>query len=239
MKLMAWVLGILFAVWLIAFTCFKFADLGCAQDWTICAHETGVWLRKLVLLEWASKWQTLIAGICALVAGAFVMFAANRTAHFARVTDHEARKRQSTIACSLISDEFRDAAYQIAHYPPDRTRNYFPSTSAYLPSLSQINPMLSSIISATKRDALLHIEDSLAKMLYGGVSPVARHKEAAKCYAIWRILFHISENMKDNGTFDLFNEGSIPAKELNNMLISLAVSPKSLTGLSGFFDWSK
>ncbi len=239
MKLLGWALGALFAVWLTAFVGIKIYDLGCAADPYACVTETLIWLRKLVLLEWASKWQTLIAGICALFAGAFVMFAANRTAHFARVNDQEARKRQSTIACSLISDEFRDAAYQIAHYAPDRTRDYFPSTSTYLPSLSLINPMLSSIISATKRDALLHIEDSLAKLLYGGVSPIAPHKEAAKCYVIWRILFHISENMEDDGTYDLFNEGSIPAKELKTMLSGLAVSPRSLTGLSGFFDWSK
>ncbi|NNV19429.1 MULTISPECIES: hypothetical protein [Brucella] len=75
MKLLGWALGALFAVWLTAFTYFKWADLGCAQDWTICAMETGVWFRKLVLLEWASKWQTLLGGLAAVLAGTFVLFA--------------------------------------------------------------------------------------------------------------------------------------------------------------------
>ncbi|RLL71690.1 hypothetical protein D8666_19695 [Ochrobactrum soli] len=239
MKKIAWAAGVLFAVWLTAFIWIKWSDLGCSQDWTVCAHETGIWFRKLVLLEWASKWQALIAGIGALLGGAFVIIAANRTADLARFTEQETRKRQATIACSLISDEFRDAAYQIAHYAPDRARSYFPSTSTYLPALSQINPMLSSIVSSTKRDALLHIEDSLAKSVSGGVSPSVRHMEAAKCYVIWRILSHISENLTDTGTYDLFKEGSIPANELLFMLKGLAVRPQSITGLSGFFDWSK
>lgn len=75
MKLLGWALGALFVVWLTAFTWFKGAELGCAQDWTVCAHETGVWFRKLVLLEWASKWQTLLGGLAAVLAGTFVLFA--------------------------------------------------------------------------------------------------------------------------------------------------------------------
>lgn|GEM_PF-3705111 len=77
MKILAWAAGVLFAVWLTAFFSIKVYDLGCVTSPSICFTETGVWLRKLVLLEWTSKWQTLISGLCALLAGALLVYATN------------------------------------------------------------------------------------------------------------------------------------------------------------------
>ncbi|UKK94966.1 hypothetical protein L7D45_14530 [Brucella pseudogrignonensis] len=75
MKLIAWALGTLFAVWLAAFVGIKIYDLNCVANPSVCFTETGIWLRKFVLLEWASKWQTLLGGLAAVLAGTFVLFA--------------------------------------------------------------------------------------------------------------------------------------------------------------------
>lgn len=73
MKIIVWVLGVAFAAWLLAFIGIKVYDLGCVSNPSVCVVETGIWLRKLVLLEWASKWQTLLAGVGAVAGGAFVL----------------------------------------------------------------------------------------------------------------------------------------------------------------------
>lgn len=105
MKLIAWAFGTLFAVWLAAFVSIKVYDLGCVNEPSICLSETGVWFRKLVLLEWASKWQTLISGVCAVAAGGFVLIAAkyqiddNRT----RLANEKRRQTYSDIFVAFQS----------------------------------------------------------------------------------------------------------------------------------------
>ncbi|NIH74440.1 hypothetical protein FHV99_001647 [Ochrobactrum sp. P20RRXII] len=76
MKRILWLVGALGTVivaWFIAFTVLKFNELDCLAKPSFCVIETGNWFRKLILLEWASKWQTLLAGICAVAGGAFVL----------------------------------------------------------------------------------------------------------------------------------------------------------------------
>ncbi len=111
MKFIAWAVGALFAVWLTAFVGIKIYDLGCVASPTVCVDETGIWLRKLVLLEWTSKWQTLISGLCALFAGGFVLFAAK-----AQIKDNNA-KLVSEERKKLYSDVF-DAFHAIVQLGP-------------------------------------------------------------------------------------------------------------------------
>ncbi len=107
MKFIAWAVGALFAVWLVAFTWIKWSDLGCSQDWTICAHETGIWFRKLVLLEWASKWQTLIAGALAVTGGLATIWSAKITLS-SQQESAKAREHAQLIAdISYVAELFR------------------------------------------------------------------------------------------------------------------------------------
>lgn len=111
MKFIAWTVGALFAVWLVAFVGIKIYDLGCVASPSICIAETGIWLRKLVLLEWASKWQTLISGLCALLAGGFVLLAAK-----AQIRDSHA-KHISEQRKKITSDIF-NAFHSIVQLGP-------------------------------------------------------------------------------------------------------------------------
>lgn len=107
MKLLGWGLAVLLAVWLAAFVGIKIYDLDCIANPSGCFAEAGIWLRKLVLLEWVSKWQTLIAGALAVTGGLATIWSAKITLsaqqEFAKAREHA----QLIADISYVAELFR------------------------------------------------------------------------------------------------------------------------------------
>lgn len=140
MKLLGWGVAFLFAVWLIAFTWIKWSDLGCSQDWTICVQETGIWFRKLVLLEWASKWQPLLAGIFALSGGAATIMAVKMQAKINEAKDFKQKRDDIISHATYLSELFRRCAFFQAGFNDDKDLSQWTDVVHSIKFISQVNP---------------------------------------------------------------------------------------------------
>ncbi|WP_273772918.1 hypothetical protein [Brucella intermedia] len=161
MKIIAWAAGVLFAVWLTAFTLIKWSDLGCSQNWTICAHETGIWFRKLVLLEWASKWQTLLAGLGAVVGGAFVLWAAKTEISESR-KDAIVRTNQQLSQEMFVAFQTLLKALRSWQTNPDVRSVYLDQSMTAIASITKCCPQLATELSVLlTRVRLTHSTSSI------------------------------------------------------------------------------
>ena len=206
-----------------------------------CGSEYWEGIRWMVLLKWVLPYQTLIGGIAALAAGAFVLLAARQTSSDARSDSLAARKQSSTVACSILSGELRDAWYllgkqgllQLLPTPPIQTP--FTQFSTYIPLLHAVDPFIAALTSAVKRDADTEFMSAPKPFGYN-----EREIVAARCLAVSRILEFVSNNLQENATFRFGSDGPrVPGKGLHELLSKVGVSPRQLYGLDVFFDWSK
>lgn len=219
-----------FVAWHYESTCGVFFSRAClGQYWDA--------LRWLVLFKWVQPYQTLIGGAAALAAGTFVLVAAKQTAQEMRASENANKRQNAAVACSIIADEFRDARIHLrgsglGYASILRPRYSFVHSATYMPSLHAIDPMLGSVVSATRRD----IEEHLVS---GPTSNSFRANDvaSAKCFAAWHLLISVSERLHADGTFALRGGTKIPAGELRRLLEGTKVSPRELTGLYHLFDW--
>ena len=200
------------------------------------SSETGAKIWKIfgdiILFKGVSKYQTLLAGLAAIIGGSFVLI----TAKMSSAKADEARllkQRQDAIAaCTLVSIEFRQAAYQMIYYKYENDIPYFTNTASFLPKLANIDPMLADIVASCKNNAMLFLmkdrQNSSVKSL---------HTTALECYMIWQILLYVAENIKPDGSFDLRNTSKIPPKDMWPVIKSLLAQPKDAIGYWAFFDW--
>lgn len=220
-----------FLAWHYESTCGVFFSASCmSQYWE--------GLRWIILLKWVETFQTLIGGVAALAAGAFVLIAAKHSGKEAREAANAAKRQSAIIACSIIADEFRDANIHVSTSPlgfPSFAQPKFSFThsSTYMPSLHAIDPMLGSIVSACRRDIDMHLGTRTMSPSF-----MADRLASAKCLAIWHLLISISGKLSADGTFALSAGNLIPAGELQSLLKGLPVKPKELIGLYYLFDWA-
>lgn len=203
-----------------------------------CLSEYWDGLRWIILLKWVSTYQTLIAGMLAVAAGAFALIAARHSTATTLALEDAKSKRSAIIACSIVADEFRDAAglasknylgFGLA--PIDRS-SPFTQTPTFITGLHGIDPMLGSIVSAQRRD----IEDALRSNSTTEsyrLLKIAR----AKSYVVWHLLLTVAEDLDQSGKFDLSNGSKLSSGDLPNLLKRDNVDPKSLVGLYGLFSW--
>lgn len=192
-------------------------------------------LRWIILLKWVEPFQTLIGGVAALAAGAFVLIAARQTSEEARASENNKRLQEALVACSIVADEFRDAQIELRGYMPTilyspPRKPSFVHSATYMPSLHAIDPMLGSIVSAHRRDIEQHFASNT-------IDYASCNMATAKCYVIWHLLLSISARLSPDGTFDLSNGARLPAGELPRLLGPLGVGPKDIRGLYHLFDW--
>ncbi|WP_146113598.1 hypothetical protein [Brucella pituitosa] len=238
MKIIAWALGVLFTVWLTAFTWFKGAELGCAQDLTICAHATGAWFRKLVLLEWASKWQTLLAGIAAILAGAFVILAAKISARDEENRTNRKNYSASMVACSIISDEFRDLANQFELHrtsasTPVKVSSHLVAFSIHLSQLHFINATVGSMLTSARLEAerVAHFQ-AMSSSTDGKAM-------AAKAYLISAALKQIGYKLSNDGRLHTQTELLSAEDSMVRKIRSLGIFPEKIEYWSSLFNWPK
>ena len=212
-----------FVSWHYESTCGVFFNAAClSQYWE--------GLRWLVLLKWVMPYQTLLGGIGAVAAGAFVLIAAKRTAEESARSENAKRKQGAIIACSIIADKFRDARMEVDRpsYLSIHKKALFPQAPLNLPTLHSIDPMLGSVISALKRD----IEDYLI------IRDARNIKIAgAKCWVGYFLLLAVLERLQEDGTYNLRQGKPLPANSLKEVLESDHVAPRALVGLYHLFDW--
>jgi hypothetical protein len=198
-----------------------------------CGARYWVGLRWIVLLKWVAPYQTLLGGLAALAAGTFVLLAARASAAEAERMDNMKRKRAAVVACSIVSDEFRDAISSLSNWDIlSNTTSPFKQTPTYMPVLHEIDPLFGSIVSAQKRqveDVIVSASRNLEKT----------RPATARCYASSHLLLSVADRLQSNGTYDLSNGGLIPAGNLEEKITRIPFNPKSLAALYPLFDWSK
>lgn len=205
-----------------------------------CLTEYWDGLRWIILLKWVSTYQTLIAGMLAVAAGAFALIAARHSTATTLALEDAKSKRSAIIACSIVADEFRDAAYRAS-------QNYlgagleiidrsspFVQTNTFVTTLHAVDPMLGSIVSAQRRD----IEEALSSRSIQDLYRTLREARA-KSYVVWHLLLSVAERLDQSGRFDLSNGEKLSPGNLPNLLKRDKVDPKSLVGLYGLFDWAE
>ncbi|UGX87107.1 hypothetical protein [Phyllobacterium meliloti] len=199
-----------------------------------CLTIIGSDFRDLLKFEWVEKYQTLLGGLAALGAGAFVLLAARHATNDARATASAIKRQNSVTAGTLVGAKFIDTAVAISSTPYKGRTQDFSDIRAQAAQLSQIDPMLASVVLAAVREASSfdfgNLQDSQVTL---------RHGAAGQCYAMARILHHIVENLKIDGTYDFRNEVSIPPAELVSNLGHLAIEKEQIRPLDVFFDWNK
>ncbi len=146
MKLLGWRLAVLLAVWLAAFVGIKIYDLDCIANPSGCFAEAGIWLRKLVLLEWVSKWQTLLAGAGAVAGGAFVLWAAKTEISESRkdvvVRTNQQLSQEMFVAFHALLNALR--SWQTT---PDVRFIYLDQSTAAMASVTKCCPQLATELS--------------------------------------------------------------------------------------------
>ncbi len=198
-------------------------------------------VRWIALLKWVFPYQTLLGGIAALAAGAFVLLAARQTSSDARSDRLAAQRQASLVACSILSGEMRDAWYLLGTYglaqllPARPVQSPFTQFSTYIPALHAINPFIAALTSSVKRDA--ETEASSTR-------EYSRYKEhqivAARCIAMSRILEFVGNNLREDATFRFEATGpKVPGKGVGALIRRVGVTPGQLLGMDVFFDWDK
>jgi hypothetical protein len=190
-------------------------------------------IRWLALLKWIQPYQTLLGGLGALAGGTFVVIAARLSAKEVEKQNNARQRSAAVSACTIIGARFRDAGIEIEAPTYGSQPLDMGIVDLHAPQLASIHPMLASVILAASRDAKLAL--TWIQQPFSNV----RRTTAARCYAIQRILEHVSEKLEDDGTFDFSNESSIPPGMLSTYLRNLALTPRQISPLWGFFDWSK
>lgn len=224
-----WVL-LAFVAWHYESTCGMFLSGACFSVY---------WdsLRKIVLLKWVYSYQTLLGGLAAVIGGAFVLFAASASTKSAERAANKAHLKSSLIACSIISDEFRELSIEMRkirtqHSIPLIVSEHLPTLPSYLPQLHHISPMLGSMISAVRRDAESAAKDRSSHTYDWNVV-------IAKSYAISAALSEIEKNLSDDGTYDFGNGELFAGADLSNRTRVMGIPPKALIGWYALFDWEK
>lgn len=140
MKLIAWALGTLFAVWLAAFVGIKIYDLNCVANPSVCFTETGIWLRKFVLLEWASKWQTLLAGIFVLSGGISTIFAARLEIKFSESKEFRQKRDEIIAHASYLSELFLRSSFLQSVFDEKKDMSQWTDVVSSIKYLSPVHP---------------------------------------------------------------------------------------------------
>lgn len=227
MKLLGWGLAVLLAVWLAAFVGIKLYDLGCVASPSICFAETGIWLRKLVLLEWASKWQTLLAGIGAVVGGAFVLFAAKIQIEHQRALEETNKIEEVVNSLYLVSNYLYRASNEYKSSRGDSLSIALRSESL-LPTLTRCSPILTA-------EVLRILEHFRTKSLVATKNkiPTALFMYAASC------LFAQSAKYlqkRKRGITMIRSEIRFPSNDILNYISSHGGDIKNIHWLSEYFD---
>ncbi|WJH39966.1 hypothetical protein N7E02_25360 [Aliirhizobium terrae] len=206
-----------------------------------CFAEYWIGVRYLVLGKWIYHYQTLIGGVAALAAGAFVLIAAKQTSRDALQLSHIKRRQDAIVACSIISGEFRDAWAHLGKVLGSQMMvartNYTPFTQfpSYIPTLHAVDPLLGSVASAVKRDA-----ESLLLSGSNADHVANANLEAARCIAMSHIVEFASNNLNSVATFSFQSDGpKVPGIGVSKLMRAIGVSPDRLIGLYSFFDWEK
>lgn len=228
-----------FCLWaLLAFVSWHFETTCGLFFSSACLSEYWDGIRWIALFKWVLPYQTLIAGAFAVAGGAFALIAARHSTATALSLEDAKNKRSAAIACSIVGDEFRDAAYRASqNYTGaglaiiDRS-SPFVQTNAFITTLHAVDPMLGSIVSAQRRD----IEEALSSRSIQDLYRTLREARA-KSYVVWHLLLSVAERLDQSGRFDLSNGEKLPPGNLPNLLKRDKVDPKSLVGLYGLFDW--
>ncbi len=228
MKFIAWAVGTLFVVWLTAFVGIKIYDLGCVASPTVCVAETGIWLRKLILLEWASKWQALIAGIGAVAGGAFVLFAAKIQIEHQRQHLEQEQLNEVVTSLFLISNFFYRACNEYKARRGDslalvvRAETLAPTVTKCSPTLTNI--MLSSIE---------HLRTKIEQ------KPTDRVPTAVFLYGTSSIFAEAAKYIRDRraGTSLNASEIKFPSKLVMKYINDIKGEQKHLSSLKSYFDF--
>lgn len=232
-----WLTGILI-IWLLL----AFSFLIISIDHPLLSAETATKIYKtindVVLLKWVTKYQALLAGLAALVGGAFVIIANKTTMNNQRIIDDNRTRSLAKVACSIVADEFRDVdepftlTYNYDSKPIDMS-NYFKQTDSYLHIIHNINPQLGSIISANKRDIIKYLSNIGIIKEYKN-----RNLQRARSAACYHILLHVLKNLNSDGSFDMDTMKPIPISSIISHVKQLPCPQTDLIGLYTFFDWA-
>lgn len=111
-EIAAWVAGFIFVVWAISFGAFWMVRSGCAgaMNQPQCNGQPLIeWYGNLVSLGWVIRYQELLAGIFALLAGASVLLAAQLQVEHNRRDTQEAQNERIRASLALSREAFSRA----------------------------------------------------------------------------------------------------------------------------------
>jgi hypothetical protein len=230
----AWAL-LAFVAWHYESTCGMFLSSECwSRHWNA--------LRNFVLFRWLYDFQTLLAGFAAIAGGAFVLLGSKLNSEETKNETDRSQRKASSIACSLIHDEFRDAVLVIQNtryesyirLPPGngvQTDLIFKHLPSHIHQLHYISPTLGSLVSAAKRDF-----DALCTPDLRNATFDRRSHSVIQCYVMCQLLLEVERRLKADGTFPV-GEEKVPAGYLADKLKRLSLNPTHLIGYYSLFEW--
>lgn len=122
LQFVAWTIGIGFVLWAVLFGSFWMVRNGCAGNLSAPHCNGGAaieWLGNVVLLGWVKNYQTLVAGILALTAGAFVLVTAVYQEEVRSRDRRHAEMTRARGAMALVRSAFHEAIMAYAFRKPD------------------------------------------------------------------------------------------------------------------------
>ena len=230
-----WVL-LAFIAWQTESTCGMFLSAECTTVyWN--------WVRYFVLFRWLYDFQTLLAGFAAIAGGAFVLLGAKLNSQESKNEINQSQRRASSIACSLIHDEFRDAVLAIRNTkydsfsyldPVTRTRSddIFKHLPTHIHQLHYVSPTLGSLVSAAYREFNVLCSPDLRR-----AEPNKKSHTTVQCLVMIQLLLEVERKLKPDGTFPV-GEERLPAGHLIMQLKRRNLDPEQLIGYHDLFDWN-
>lgn len=222
----------IWAAWLVLAYIFAWQRSTCGQPWEAACWKAG-WqsFGDAILLTWVKDYQELIAGLAALGGGAAVIIAYWMQRSDAELSARRIAKSEGSTICNLASQRFIDWAVDIAHNAAFG-RNF--NTDLIVGSfrkISEIDPMLATVTMAAVRDVTTFCSNQ------GPANSRDRHKMAAECYAMARVLEHVGEHLDEAGRFNFKGTCDIPPTWLSHAIRNLAINSDDLFPYRSFFEW--
>lgn len=188
---------------------------------------------KFTSLAWVWEYQTLVAGVLALLGAITVLKAAKYTTDKKQQTEDRKQKAAAEVACSIVRAEFRDEIIKLQSLleSPQKPRHFakapFPQSYMYLPTLCAISPIFGPFVAARMRDVIdtLHFPNEKNVI-----------QEIAYSEVIFYMLIQIQQRLSPEGRYDMNGSVKLRSKYMRSALANLNWRLEDTAGFWCFFD---
>lgn len=227
------------ATWLVVALIVASERSSCGSFWSQPCLSSG-WrsFGDIILLGWVEDFQTLLGGLAALAAGAFVLWATRMQIDEAKSQRADDNKRKILSMIAACRSDLIHAMNHLEHSDPLMSKNELPFLRANLSDLAAVDGSLMHI----SYSVLYRLEAALKKRLAPNWPIIANSMadEMNRCCAAAGVLSELLKQVADkirSGTFVRLNVNELDSTHVTEFLTAKGLTQLDLRELSMYFVW--